>query len=98
VVKKCDKLNKDDEAMALMHLLVEEISHEDELRRKLHEMSKGYRGAHREPSHAQYDLGPCVRGFEGQRYRGSHFACRGARYSQRRNNGYEMPFAANPCD
>ena len=41
MVKKCDKLNKDDEAMALMHLLVEEISHEDELRRKLHEMSKG---------------------------------------------------------
>jgi len=45
VVKKCDKLNKDDEAMALMHLLVEEISHEDELRRKLHEMSKAQVGS-----------------------------------------------------
>ena len=39
--KKRDKLNKDDEAMALMHLLMEEISHEDELRHKLHKMSKG---------------------------------------------------------
>jgi len=27
----------------------------------------GYRGAHHEPSYAQYNLGPCVSGFEGQR-------------------------------
>jgi len=39
--KKRDKLNNDDEVMTLMHLLMEEISEEDALRRKLHKMSKG---------------------------------------------------------
>ena len=39
--KKRDKLNKDDEVMALMHLLMEEMHQEDELRHKLHKMSKG---------------------------------------------------------
>ena len=38
--KKRDKLNKDDEAMALMRLLIEEISQKDELPHKLHKMSK----------------------------------------------------------
>jgi len=58
--------------------------------------SAGNQFAHRTLSNAQYDLGPCVRGFEGQRFRGPHFAYRGAHYPQRRNNGYETPFAANP--
>jgi len=39
--KKSDKLNNDDEVMTLLHLLLEEISEEDALRRKLHKMSKG---------------------------------------------------------
>ena len=39
--KKRDKLNKDDEVMALMHILMEEMHQEDELRHKLHKMSKG---------------------------------------------------------
>lgn len=41
--KKRDKLNKDDEVIALKHLLMEEISQEDKLRHKLHKMSKGVR-------------------------------------------------------
>jgi len=63
-----------------------------------HTNPAGYRGAHRGPSRSQFDLGSRVRGFDGQRYRGPHFACCGARYPQRRNTGYEMPFAANPRD
>ena len=39
--KERDELNKDDEVIAFLHLLMEEISEEDELRHKLHKMSKG---------------------------------------------------------
>jgi len=45
----------------------------------------GYRGARRGASRGHFDSDPRVRGFEGQRYRGPRFACRGARYPQRRN-------------
>jgi hypothetical protein len=39
--KDRDELNKDDEAMTFLHLLMEGIFEEDELRHKLHKMSKG---------------------------------------------------------
>ena len=39
--KEHDELIKDDEAMAFLHLLMEEISEEDKLRYKLQKMSKG---------------------------------------------------------
>lgn len=42
----------------------------------------GYRGAHRGASCGQFDSGPRVRGFEGQRYHGPGFAYRGVRYPQ----------------
>ena len=39
--KKRDELNKDDEVMALMRLLMDEMPQEDDLQCKLHKMSRG---------------------------------------------------------